>query len=503
MTNYGTLTINSTSTESSGTMIVDGLPTGVVTYNRFLRPEANYGDRHFFSSPVGGQTISGFIAADDSKINRLTSEYQIWRYEETDGNWPIVASGSLESGRGYNVDQATGSDGLLTFTGSVVNSASITATSPYKEGYTDRSTPAAYGVGNQGADIWAPGRSWTNYGGGGWNLMGNPFTSAMNAATFVTANSAPINKFDPNYQALYVYDGSGAIGQYKYSAANIPGPIEDEGGFFSDNIQAGQGFFVLALYNNLTFNFNSTMQVHNTGVTLLKSAIAEEQWPGLKLKVKYGNNESQTTIVYNSEMTAGLDPGYDVGQLSTGPDVEIYTSLVLKDNNVNFARQALPMTDYDKNIIPVGIDLENGGEVTFSAFTVPLENYRFWLEDRATGIFTDLNNNTCKVTLPAKTYGTGRFFIIASANTPTGIHQPKAEDTGIRVWASDDKVIIKGDVSEKARCEIYNVDGKKVVDVRLTSGELNTIDMPSGSNGVYIVRVTDGMKVTTRKLVFL
>ncbi len=76
----------------------------------------------------------------------------------------------------------------------------------------------------------------------------------------------------------------------------------------------------------------------------------------MQLKVKYGSNENLTTIVYNSEMTTGLDPGYDVGQFSAGPDVEIYTTLVAKDNSVNFARQALPLTDCDKNIVPVGID---------------------------------------------------------------------------------------------------------------------------------------------------
>ena len=83
---------------------------------------------------------------------------------------------------------------------------------------------------------------------------------------------------------------------------------------------------------------------------LTKSAKAEEDsWPGLQLKVKYGDKENSTLVVYSENMTAGLDPGYDVGQLSTGPDVEIYTALVEKDNRVNFARQALPLTDCDKN----------------------------------------------------------------------------------------------------------------------------------------------------------
>ncbi len=63
-------------------------------------------------------------------------------------------------------------------------------------------------------------------------------------------------------------------------------------------------------------------------------------------------------------------------------------------------RQALPLDGAEKNIIPVGIDTEKGGEVIFSAFTVPLGDKKFWLEDRRTGIFTNLNSNTYTVNLP-------------------------------------------------------------------------------------------------------
>ena len=202
-------------------------------------------------------------------------------------------------------------------------------------------------------------------------------------------------------------------------------------------------------------------------------------------------------------MTTGLDPGYDVGQLSTAPELEIYTTLVEKDNSVNFARQALPWTDYDTNIVPVGIDPEKGGEVTFSAYTVPLDSYRFWLEDKTTGTFTDLNTKSYTVTLPANTYGTGRFFIIASTNTPTGIEKPQAEETGLRIWTSHDKVIIQGEVSDKAICEVYNIVGKKILNLQLTGGELNTVSLPSGSKGVFIIRVIDGVKVATHKVALL
>jgi hypothetical protein len=150
----------------------------------------------------------------------------------------------------------------------------------------------------------------------------------------------------------------------------------------------------------------------------------------------------------------------------------------------------------------VGIDSEKGGEVTFSAYIVPLENYNFWLEDRSTGTFTDLNNNTYKVTLPANTYGTGRFFIYASTNAPTAI-QSQPEDRGIRVWTSDNKVIVKGSVSDKAICEVYNLQGQKVMMMHLTDGELNIVNMNSASGGAYLVRVIDGLKVSMKKVILL
>ena len=501
LSNSGTLNLESEFSDEepvgltvNGSLIVIGSSTGNVTYKRLLRPKTTGGDRHFFSSPVGSQLISGFTAANNSDISQVGSVYQIWEWNEVTGTWPIVSAGNFIPGKGYNLSQSTGGDGLFAFTGSVVKSAAFTATSPYLSGYVARATAYDYGLNNPNP-IWATPRSWTNYGGGGWNLMGNPFTSAMEVAVFISTNAG---KFDPYYEALYIYDG--VNDKYEYAAASIPG--FPQSGSLGSVVQAGQGFFVLALYNNIVFNFNSTMQVHNSTVALLKSAAVEEPWPGLQLKVNYGSNEGITSIVYNSEMTAGLDPGYDVGQFSAGPDVEIYTALVLKENSVNFARQALPVTDCDKIIVPVGIDSEKGGEVTFSAYSVPLASYKFWLEDLKTGIFTDLSSNSYTATLPANTFGTGRFFIYASTNIPTAVTEPP-EAPEIRVWTYNDKVIIKGFVSEKATCEVYDLQGQKVLISRLTDGELNIVDLVSISRGVFLVRVVDGMKVFTRKIALL
>ncbi len=499
LTNNGSLTVNSSGTSSSGSLIVDGNSTGSMTYNRYLRPENLYGDRHFLSSPVGGQVIPSFILNNLSKINLAGTEYQIWEWDELTGGWPIVNAGDFISGKGYNIDQNNGSDGLLTFTGQVVNSVSVPATSPYLNGYTPRSSPYDYGLGNPNP-IWTSGRDWDNYGGGGWNLLGNPFPAAMDAAEFVSVNSG---HFDPNYQALYVYDGT--TNQYKYAAMEVPGPIYKEGGFFSDNIQAGQGFFVLAYYDEITFSFTPEMRVHNTDVPILKSSQKDQQWPGILLKVSSDTGESMTTVVFNDEMTVGLDPGYDVGQYGADSDVELYTSLVLADNQVHFARQALPVAGAVQNVIPVGLSSEKGGEVTFSASVVPLRNYKFWLEDRVTGTITNLNAESYTVIIPGNTYGTGRFFVHVSAGRVARQRIATADKIpGLRIWSSrDGKVNIQGSPGDKAICEVYDSFGRKVLEISLTDGEYNSFELPPALKGVCIVRVMAGGGVTTGKIAIL
>ena len=486
-----TIVINSTGTTLSGSLINYGTITGTAKYNRFLRPEDNRGERHFFSSPVGGMTVTEFIAANNNLLG-------LWEYNEVAGTWPDVTSLTLASGKGYNLAQTIGSTGRYSFIGSVVNQIDFNATSPYASGYAIREDADDYNPTDP--LLWVSGRSWTNYGGGGWNLMGNPFTSALDAAAFVSENTG---KFDPYYEALYVYDGINDV--YRYATSTETGwePVYGEGGSMGRYVQAGQGFFVLALYNAITFNFTPDMQAHQPSVPMLKSASVEDRWPGLKLKAKYGDRESSTIVMYNNEMTAGNDPGYDLGNLAGSAGVELYTAMVKGDINVNFARQALPVTGADKITVPVGVDTESGGEITFSAETQPLGTNRYWLHDKLTGIFTDLTTKSYTVTLPAQTYGTGRFFIVASVNTPTAIKLPDADMQGVRIWTADNRVIIKGDISDKATCEIFSLQGKLVVTCRLSNGDINTVDLPTGLQGVIVVKVTDGARTITRKVAML
>jgi hypothetical protein len=454
--NNGSLAVKSSGVTPSGSVVVYGSSsgTGTTSYDRGM-PPALY---RYISSPVSSAT--------------LPADEQFWFWDEPTGQW--IETSSCEIGRGYTM---LTDGGTVSFTGSVVTSAEQSGTAPYD------SEEQHY---NNERGEW---------GGGGWNLLGNPFTSAMDVQLFLAENAAD---FDPSYLAIYVYNGS----DFYYIAAEVPG-YEGLGSFPTRDIQAGQGFFVLANYKGVTFNFTPDMQTHNNSAPMTKSARTENTpWPGISLTLKQGDVEKSTQVVYHDGMTAGLDPGYDVGLLSTGTDNSIYTSLVNEVSSVNFTRQALPLSGADTIMIPLGIDTEYGGEVTFSALTVPAGNSRYWLYDRVAGVFTDLTANSYTVTLPAETYGTGRFYL-KSAENITAINTPDDAGIRIRIWASERRVIIKGSVGEGATCEVFDLLGSKVTDSILQDTELNTVPVPVGPGGVFLVRITDGERVYTGKVVIL
>ena len=410
---------------------------------------------------------------------------------------------ALQSGIGYNLDQTAASDGLISFTGPIVltDPIIINATSPYNDAidgtelnYNSR-TLFRVTVIQELPEITL---IFCMAEEDGICLVIHILPRSV--SDFITANST---HFDPNYVAVYLYDGTSTGHTMYYYIGSPTGWIGAEELISQTHVQVGQGFFVLAMNDYSTFTFNKNMQDHSTGALMLKSGGAKDRWPGLQLKVKSGENENMTTIIFNEDMTVGLDPGYDVGLMSYGPGAGIYTALV-EDNGINFTRQALPVNGSVKNIIPVGIDFENGGKITFSADVEPLRNYKFWLEDRMTGIVTDLGTKTYSVTLPAKTYGTGRFFVYVAAGRSIRPRTDNANLLDIRIWSSQDRQVnIQGVVSERATCEVYDTFGHKIFETRLTDGGYNSFNMPSAGKGVYLVKVSDGDKIRTQKVVFL
>lgn len=163
----------------------------------------------------------------------------------------------------YLIEGSSTSPYTLTFQGSVINDKTLMATSPFETGIMlspvcDR---ACYDL------RWLNNNSRTNYGGGGWNLFGNPFTSAFCVETFLNANDedgTTPGVFDPSYVAVYLWDGE--VNDYKFIGRAIPASygVGTPYNPVLTHVQVGQGFMIMANYNEAPVVLNWSMQEHNT-----------------------------------------------------------------------------------------------------------------------------------------------------------------------------------------------------------------------------------------------
>lgn len=469
----GSMVINSTVT-SSGSLIIKGLSSGNITYNRALTGAM----WHMIASPVSGQAISTFATSPANDLASFTSGslyYGLADYGESGNIWnqyfTSATPGTFTSGKGYEIKRIA--DGTVSFTGI---------------------------PGGEVIDMPVSNMKF------GWNCVGNPFTSALainSDAYGVTLNFLTYNasNLDESYSAVYLWieePGYDIKKVYTYYRA-ISNAGYDYGTFYSkyngvNYIQAGQGFFIKA-YNTSTVSFTQGMQAHVDTVSFKTTHVS---WPGIHLKATTDGVASFTDVTFDARMTRGLDRTYDAGLLRSNNDFVLYTHLI-EDNGVDFSLQCLPDYEYDQLKIPIGLDCTAGGTVTFSAkgINLPAE-CKPVLFDQLTGIATDLSQDgsSYSANVAANTRGTGRFYLYTS-RIGTGISETLTSD--IKIYSDQHSIHIEGIVSDGATVGLFDLSGKALYNYRLSPSQNNVVQ-PAVPAGIYLLVVQDGATRISRKI---
>ena len=231
--------------------------TGNIIMNRTANIRLQ--DYVYWSSPVAN--------FDSSIISPLTPTSLIWKWEPTVsantngfGTW-INGSETMLNGKGYIVR------GPSNYTNTLQNYTAIF------NGVANNgiiSTPILRGT-YDGLDYIGPTLTIVTKDDDNWNLIGNPYPSAINAIDFLTLNSnidgfvkiwthgtLPISLIDPFY-ANYTYNYTLSDYITYNSTGSSSGP-----GTFGGHMAAGQGFFVSMLHSSTsdseTVSFNNTMR---------------------------------------------------------------------------------------------------------------------------------------------------------------------------------------------------------------------------------------------------
>ena len=459
---------------NTGSMIVKGEATGSASIERYVDEATKAATWHYVSSPVAGQDLDGDWMSANS-IAQNSGQYMFYRFDEDTDYWIYFGyEGSVPEdfgdatfvdARGY---AATKTDaGELFFTGTV------------------RTSDVTYAA------------TYTADKGAGFNLVGNPFTSAIGITSSATSTENFINEntslLDDSYEALYIWDeqtgysdnrndykviSNGAIGSYTKLSNNY--------------IQSGQAFMVKVVSGGGNLAFNENMQAHSTDAYYKEQ---KETWPSVELIVKNNDLFNSTSIGFNDDMAPGLDPSYDVGKMKGNPNIALYTKLI-EDNGVDFAIQALPFTGIEEFEIPVGIDILETTILEFSAKQEKLESYNIVLEDRQENTFTNLRweNYFAEVSQS----GTGRFFLHFKDATAIGETMPQ---TSITCRYANGKLHIQNPENETGWIKLANITGQILERVKLNGNQTQGfyINQPTG---IYIISVQT-RKASISKKIFI
>ena len=456
----GSLTIKSSSETSSGSLIVDGNATGNVTYERYVTGGGS--NLHLVSSPVEGQSLSGF--ATNSSIATKTSpdKVALTTYDEAADTWTAYPAttgditGNFTSGKGYLTLRTA--DGIVSFTGTL-------NTTDLKDMPIVRASQ-------------------------GWNLLGNPYPCALNgnntaSSTNNLLKAANIADLEDSFANLYVWNPS--TGSYQ-TIGNAVGTLGQ------DYLQAGQGFFVRSKAGGGTFSINEAMRSHQPTVAMKSANVA---WSNLSLTATSSNKVSTTNFAFNANMTNGLDVSYDAGMFKTNAGLDLYSRL-LEDNGVDFTVQCLPDNNIENISIPLGIDVNGSTTVVFSINDQNFGMLPVYLVDTQENTKTNLKLENYSTTVTES--GTGRFYLeFKSASVTTG-NVENAENESVRVFAANNTLNILNPAQENGTVSVYNLSGQQIDTYTLNQTTRQQVQTKYAT-GCYLVQIKTAATNSTAKII--
>jgi hypothetical protein len=217
-----------------------------------------------------------------------------------------------------------------------------------------------------------------------FNLIGNPYPSAINISDFFDVNQEVID------ETVYLWthatpisnDDSGDFSTSDYATYNREGGTRssDDGVVPRDTLGSGQGFFVRATTSG-QLEFNNSMRrasqnslfFKNDNVNnKIKDGYKVENRIWLNLMTRQGGF-NQILIGFNDNATEGVDKGYDAFKLDSGNPISLYSLI----NNEKYVIQSLDQFN-DEKTIRLGFDTR----VSPRIFTVKIDNIEGLIRDK-------------------------------------------------------------------------------------------------------------------------
>jgi hypothetical protein len=452
LTNYPTLSdnviINNIVFESNtiGTAtLVEGnyilTISGTVNIQRYLPTNTANNQWHFISMPMPLQNSSLF--------NGMFLQYFNEAWVGPNGSpWTDITSSSsiLQPGVGYSVWSDVNS--TITYSGSDINKGNF-------------NIPLAY----------SPMATYAGY-----NLVGNPYPSAINTLNFNTA--FPWSNNSDIEASLYIWDNG------NYAVNN---GIFGTGSFSNNLIPAYQGFMMKC---NSSTNLLLPVNAQSHGGSFLKTAVSDL----LKLKVKGNNYEDEIAINFKPNASNGYDANYDAEKLyGENGAPQLYSETNGKKYSINILPSLVGNID-----INIGFEcsLSNTYTLIADGTTSFANGTTIVLEDTKTNSFIDLNQQSVYTFAGVANDIANRFRLHFGSNLISENILDK-----IRIYSNENFVYIDNSKLENIENIIVtNILGQQTMHVNSNNTVMQKIDM-SNKKGCYLIQVKTLQNIYNQKVI--
>lgn len=325
-----------------------------------------------------------------------------------------------------------------------------------------------------------------------FNLVGNPYPSPINMTQFVTDNNTKITG------ALYFWRKTNGAGTSYCSWA---------GGTFVTNsntqtanpngvIQTGQGFFVEALNEATSLQFNNGQRVSNTSGQFFKTkqGIPDRSTIWLNASNTLGDF-SQMAVGYIPDATQGVDE-FDGKYFN---DSEFALNTLLDNEEYVIQGRALPFDTSD--VVPLVFR-----NTTDGSFTIAIDHTEglfsadqdILLVDNLTGIETDLKSSG--YTFAAKA-GVDNARFNLKYQKSLGINPQIIDENNVLVYKNKGTIHIKSGSTTIENIKIYDISGRHIFEKTNVNANETRIESAKFGKQILIVQIVlDDNKLIDKKV---
>ncbi|MEY3450556.1 MAG: hypothetical protein RL711_381 [Bacteroidota bacterium] len=328
----------------------------------------------------------------------------------------------------------------------------------------------------------------------GYNMVGNPYPSTINAEKFLTANASNIES------TLYFWRKKNGASGSAYATYTLGGATTSTPTIAAPNgtIQIGQGFFVQAKSAvTIPIFFNNAMRVTNNTNQFFRTKTSENNRFWLNLTNTSGFF-SQMLVGYRTNASTGVDDGIDGKYINDSP-IALTSNINNEEYTIQF--RALPFDSSD--VVPLNFKTDLDGEYNIGIDHVDgifAGNQDIILVDNATQVQTDLKANS--YTFTAKAGIDNKRFSLKYQKTLM-VDANEFNENCVTVYKNKGTLFVNSTSIAINNIKVYNLEGKLITEQKNVNTNTSVIKDLKATHQVLIVKIVgENSNCVTKKVVY-